>query len=135
MARKINRHIIHCSATPYGRDVTAADIDRWHREKGWSEIGYHFVVRLDGAIEGGRSLEKIGAHVKGHNADSIGTCLIGPGADIGNFYEEQLRALRYLHRSLEEAFAGLSLHAHREYSSKDCPGFDIEELVKYWEEL
>ena len=70
--RHIKRIIIHCSDTPEGRDDTAADIDRWHRAKGWDGIGYHYVVRLDGTIETGRPLERPGAHCAGYNQSSIG---------------------------------------------------------------
>ena len=73
--RAIDTIIVHCSATPAGRDNSAADIRRWHRQRGFSDIGYHFVVRLDGTIEAGRPLELPGAHCRGHNLRSIGVCL------------------------------------------------------------
>ena len=70
--RNINLIIVHCSATPEGRDVSVADIDRWHRERGFDGIGYHYVVYIDGSVHEGRPLNKVGAHCKGHNAHSIG---------------------------------------------------------------
>ena len=76
--REINRIILHCSATPEGRDIDAATIKDWHvNGNGWSDIGYHYVIKLDGDIETGRQLDKVGAHCKGHNKDSIGICYIG----------------------------------------------------------
>ena len=75
--RKINKIIVHCSATPEGRNVSAATIDKWHKERGWSGIGYHYVVKLDGSIEYGRMVDKVGDHCKGHNKSSIGICYIG----------------------------------------------------------
>lgn len=75
--RKIKEIIIHCSATREGRDYTVADIDRWHRERGFFCIGYHFVIYRDGSIHVGRSVEEVGAHCKGHNTVSIGVCYIG----------------------------------------------------------
>ena len=75
--RQINYIIIHCSATKAGRDFHAKDIDKWHRERGFDEIGYNAVVDLDGTVEPGRSESKPGAHCKGHNSDSIGICYIG----------------------------------------------------------
>ncbi len=69
--------IIHCSATRAGQDFTAADIDRWHRQRGFRSIGYHFVVRLDGTIEPGRDVALDGAHCTGWNHRSIGICYIG----------------------------------------------------------
>ena len=76
--RKITEIIIHCADTPERRDVRAADIRKWHvKDNGWNDIGYHYVIDLDGTIEAGRDLETIGAHCKGHNQNSIGICYIG----------------------------------------------------------
>ena len=75
--RAIEELVVHCSATPAGKPFRAADIDRWHREQGWNGIGYHYVITLDGSIEPGRDLEEAGAHVAGHNRNSIGICYIG----------------------------------------------------------
>lgn len=75
--RRINDIILHCSATPEGKDFSVQDIDRWHREKGWDGIGYHYVVYRDGSVHVGRSIDKAGAHCVGHNAHSIGVCYIG----------------------------------------------------------
>ena len=79
--RKIDSIIIHCSATKVGQDFTAADIDRWHRERGFNGIGYHYVVCLDGRLERGRDISLAGAHCKGWNEHSIGICYIG-GLDV-----------------------------------------------------
>ena len=70
--RKIDLIIIHCSATREGQDIGRDEIDKMHRQRGWREIGYHHVVRIDGTIEEGRDEDKIGAHTKGHNKHSIG---------------------------------------------------------------
>ena len=78
--RTIKEIIIHCADTPEGRDDKAADIDRWHKQRGFDRIGYHYVIDLDGTIEAGRDPDCIGAHCKGHNTNSIGICYIG-GAD------------------------------------------------------
>lgn len=75
--RRITEIIVHCSATREGKYFTAEDIDRWHKAQGFACIGYHFVVRTDGRIEMGRSIERVGAHCKGHNGTSIGVCYVG----------------------------------------------------------
>ena len=75
--RPLDTIIIHCSATPEGRDVSADDIRSWHKARGWSDIGYHFVVNIDGFLQMGRPIEQIGAHAKGYNRKSIGICYIG----------------------------------------------------------
>ena len=78
MARKIDKIIIHCAATPEGRDVKTETIKSWHvKGNGWSDIGYHFVIELDGVVKTGRPLHRAGAHTKGHNATSIGICYVG----------------------------------------------------------
>lgn len=135
--RKINEIIIHCSATPEGRDVTAADIDKWHRQRGFACIGYHFVVRLDGRIEFGRPLEKVGAHVKGHNAQSIGIVYIG-GIDRNGQYAdtrtpEQHESLAILLKFLVRAFPSIkAIHGHRDYAAKACPCFDARREYEYF---
>ncbi len=74
---KISEIIIHCTATPAGRDLTAADIRRYHLQRGFETIGYHYVVRLDGTVERGRDEAFVGAHCLGHNNCSIGVAYIG----------------------------------------------------------
>ena len=75
--RKITKIIVHCSATPEGRAVTVEDMDKWHRERGFDSIGYHFIIYLDGSIHLGRPIERPGAHCIGQNITSIGVCYIG----------------------------------------------------------
>lgn len=75
--RRIERIIVHCTATESQREVSVAEIDRWHKGRGWRGIGYHYVVGLDGRIWKGRDEETIGAHCAGHNATSIGVCYVG----------------------------------------------------------
>lgn len=133
--RKIKEIIIHCSDTPAGEDFCAADIDRWHRERGWLCIGYHYVVRLDGTIEEGRDLSLVGAHCAGHNANSIGVCYIGGRSAHGvapvTYYdtrtEAQKKALRTLIADLRKRFgASIKVVGHRDYDKgKLCPCFDV----------
>ena len=75
--RNIDSIIVHCSATKAGQDFTAADIDCWHRERGFNGIGYHYVIRLDGKLEKGRDVSLAGAHCRGWNERSVGICYIG----------------------------------------------------------
>lgn len=131
--RRITKLIMHCSATAEGKSFGAADIDRWHRAQGWAGIGYHFVVRLDGTVEQGRALDRVGAHCSGHNADSIGVCYIGGCAADGKTpkdtrTEAQKLALRNIVTVLRACYPGISLHGHREYANKACPCFDLSEL-------
>lgn len=75
--RTIKYIVIHCSATPEGRHHTAKDIDLWHKQRGFSKIGYNYVIQLNGTIELGRDVDKIPAHVEKFNEESIGICYIG----------------------------------------------------------
>lgn len=126
--RKIDMIIVHCSATPAGRNVSVEDIDRWHRERGFDCIGYHFVVGLDGTVYEGRHVERIGAHCKGYNARSIGVCYIG-GVDEAmrpsdTRTEAQRKALRRLLTELRHSFNGAVIRSHRDFAAKACPSFD-----------
>ena len=131
--RKINKIILHCSATKEGKHYTAKDIDRWHREQGYAMIGYHYVILLDGTVEIGRPLELPGAHCAGHNADSIGICYIGGLDQYGKAKdtrtEQQRHALKQLIDELQTRFPNATVHGHREFANKDCPCFDVENLA------
>ena len=129
--RKITKLIIHCSATPEGRDYTVADIDRWHRARGFKGIGYHYVIYRDGSVHPGRAVEVIGAHCAGQNANSIGICYIGGLAADGKTAKDtrtpaQKEALRKLVAELKAKYPGVTVHGHREFANKACPCFDVK---------
>lgn len=129
--RAIKKIIVHCADTPEGRDDRAADIKRWHtEERGWSDIGYHYVVDLDGTIEPGRPIEKAGAHCTGHNADSIGVCYIG-GCDKkmqpkDTRTDAQKSSLLLLLKYLVAKYPGVTIYGHRDFANKSCPSFDAK---------
>lgn len=121
--------IIHCSATPEGKDFTVADIDRWHKQRGFRKIGYHYVVYRDGTYHAGRSIEEIGAHCTGHNSNSIGICYIGGVAKDGKTPKDtrtdaQKKTLITLVRTMKAKYPGIKIHGHRDYANKACPSFD-----------
>ena len=127
--RTINEIIVHCSATAEGRPFTVADIDRWHRERGFRKIGYHYVIYLDGSIHAGRSEAETGAHCLGHNARSIGVCYIGGCAADGRTPKDtrtpqQKATLATLLRELRCRYPGAEIHGHRDFAAKACPSFD-----------
>lgn len=128
--RKIEKIIIHCSATPEGREVTVADIDRWHRQRGFNGIGYHYVIYSDGTVHQGRPLEMAGAHCLGQNARSIGVCYVGgltadSSAAADTRTPAQKESLRKLVEELKTRFKGVTIHGHREFAAKACPCFDV----------
>lgn len=132
--RKITKIIVHCADTPEGRDDKAADIRRWHKARGFNDIGYHYVVDLDGTIEPGRDVSVAGAHCTGHNADSIGVCYIG-GADTDmtpkdTRTKEQKTALRLLLKYLVQKYPGAKIYGHRDFANKSCPSFDAKTEYK-----
>lgn len=138
--RQIDKIIIHCSATPENREVTTEEIRQWHLDKGWSDIGYHFVIELDGKINKGRNIEDIGAHVSGLNSNSIGICYVG-GLDK-NMNPRDTRtiqqrvALDNLVLDLKDNFPEAEVCGHNEFSSKACPSFDVKkefkDILTFW---
>lgn len=126
--RPIDEIIIHCSATKELHDFKAADIRRWHLQRGFADIGYHFVVGLDGSVETGRNIEKIGAHCLNHNRRSVGICYIGGldsnGKPADTRTVEQRVALPELIRRIRRHHPRTSVHGHREFAAKACPCFD-----------
>lgn len=131
MARKIDKIFIHCSATPEGRDVKTETIKSWHvKGNGWSDIGYHFVIELDGAVNNGRPLHRSGAGVKGHNAHSIHVCYVG-GMDKDKNAKDtrtdaQRKALDQLVADLKMDYPTATIHGHNEFAAKACPSFDVQ---------
>lgn len=129
--RNIKEIIVHCSATPEGRDYTVADIDRWHKQRGWKGIGYHYVVYRDGSVHKGRDVSEIGAHCEGHNTNSIGICYIGGCSSDGKTPKDtrtpaQRAALRDLVELLRSEYTNATIHGHREFAAKACPCFDVK---------
>ncbi|TVQ57047.1 MAG: hypothetical protein EA355_05400 [Rhodobacteraceae bacterium] len=133
--RAIDKIIWHCAATPEGRDVSVDTIRSWHvdpapRGRGWSDIGYHYVITLDGVVHEGRPLDRPGAHTQGHNRNSIGLCYVG-GVDAqmrpkDTRTPEQRRALYKLTEGLMKRFPGATVHGHNEFAAKACPSFDVQ---------
>jgi len=121
--REINKLIIHCAATPNGRETTVEDIDRWHKARGWQCIGYHYVIYLDGSVHVGRPEEMVGAHAVNQNEHSIGICLIG----TDQFTPEQWAALTVLVTDLLKKYPKAAVVGHGDLPSvnKKCPGFNV----------
>ena len=134
--RAIKKIIVHCSATPRNKDFSAEDIRDWHvKGNGWDDIGYHFVVRLNGQIEYGRMVDKYGAHVSGHNYDSLGVCYIGGMDKEMKCWEDtrtdqQKESLILLFKTLKKFHPEAVVHGHRDFSTKECPSFDATKEYK-----
>ena len=123
--RIIDKLIIHCSDTPKSMDVGAKEIGRWHEQRGFNKIGYHYVIRRDGSLEVGRMESVIGAHCFGQNRRSLGVCLVGRG----EYTKKQFTALKRLSDELKNRYVGLKIKGHYSYSKKTCPMFNVEEWL------
>lgn len=122
--------VVHCSATHPGMDIGRDEIDRWHKDRGWSGIGYHYVIRRDGILESGRRIGAKGAHARGYNHKSVGVCMVG-GVDRyndpqDNFTDRQWNQLRTTLSELRAAFPDAKIIGHNEISAKACPSFDVQ---------
>jgi len=135
--RKIDKIIVHCSGTPELTDFDVEDIRDWHvNGNSWSDVGYHFIIKLDGAIQDGRPIKKIGAHVKGKNRSSIGICYIGGmNRDMTNWEdtrtEKQKESLLKLINDLKERFPNTIVYGHKDFTNKKlCPSFNAKQEYK-----
>lgn len=122
--------VVHCAATKPTMDIGLREIRQWHRERGWLDIGYHFVIRRDGTVETGRPQDVIGAHVEGHNYESLGICMAGginqSGKPENNFTPAQFESLRTLLDTLKADYPSARIVGHRDLDSKKaCPSFDV----------
>ena len=133
--RKIDKIIIHCSATKEGQHFTAEDIDCWHKARGFAKIGYHHVVYLDGSVHKGRDESLLGAHCLGHNATSVGVCYIGgldaDGKPKDTRTEAQKNALKKLVGQLKVRYPKATVHGHNEFAAKACPCFNVKKEFSY----
>ena len=133
--RTINEIIVHCSATPEGKDYTLDTIRQWHLQRGFSDIGYHYIIHPDGLVEEGRDVNIAGAHCSGHNSKSIGICYIG-GMTADNKKAKDTRTdaqkvnLKVLLQAMRKLYPNAKIHGHRDFAAKDCPSFDATEEYK-----
>jgi N-acetylmuramoyl-L-alanine amidase len=131
--RKINKIIIHCTATPEGREHDVADIRRWHLKRGFNDIGYHYLIHIDGTIEEGRPINKQGAHCSGQNRGSIGICYVGGmSKDMKKAKDTRTQAqkdslIKLMHELIYKYNKDMTIHGHNEYANKACPSFNVQE--------
>lgn len=144
--RLVNKIIIHCTATEDGKDIRAKEIKAYHvNVKGWRNIGYHYVIDLDGTVESGRPISQPGAHCLGQNAHSIGVAYVGGlknGKPADTRTPAQKAALLKLVTKLVTLYR-CEVHGHCEYAKKACPCFDVQveygkiksQVQKKWMEM
>lgn len=132
--RSINLIVVHCTATEEGKDYSVAEIRRWHLKRGFSDIGYHYLIGIDGKVHEGRNVNISGAHTAGYNAHSIGVCYVG-GLDKNHKAKDtrtpaQKASLLRLLTDLKKIYPKATIHGHREYANKACPCFDAKNEYK-----
>jgi N-acetyl-anhydromuramyl-L-alanine amidase AmpD len=133
----IDMIVVHCAATKPEMDIGYAEIDQWHKDRGWSGCGYHHIIRRDGTVEDGRSESTQGAHAKAVNSHSVGVCLVG-GMDVSggpdcNFSFAQFDALDGLLRNIVSRHPTITqIVSHRDVDDhgKTCPNFDASAFAK-----
>lgn len=123
--------VVHCSATKPHQHIGVEEIRKWHKDRGWDDVGYHFVIRRNGTVEAGRPLNVAGAHVEGWNHCTWGICLVGgldaEGHAVDNFTSDQKEMLKYLIEYLRWRAPRADVQGHRDFPDvhKDCPCFDV----------
>ena len=132
--RRINLLVIHSTATPEGRHHTIEDITEWHKKRGFRSIGYHYVIYIDGSIHEGRNINTAGAHLKGHNANSIGVAYVG-GTDNrlrpkDTRNDAQMKALETIVKEIITIYPNIEIAGHSQFSQTACPSFDVPSWLR-----
>lgn len=137
--KSVDYLVVHCSATKEDQDIGVNEIRRWHRQRGFFDVGYHYVIRRDGSIEKGREDNVPGAHARGFNHRSLGICLVGGVESNGktaeqNFTPQQYETLKSLLFNLKREYPEATVLGHRDLPNvnKACPSFDMPELWAHW---
>ena len=125
--REIDRVFIHCSASGNKKHDDVSVIRKWHKERGWSDVGYHYFITFDGTLQEGRDIERTPAAQRGHNTGTIAICL--HGLDYDDFTEDQFDTLRKLCGDIYIDIEDVTFHGHCEVAAKDCPVFDYQEVL------
>ena len=127
--RRVERVFLHCSASDVPAHDNVATIRRWHKDRGFSDIGYHFFIHKNGKISKGRDIEKSPAAQKGNNKNTIAICLHGLLKE--KFTKAQYKAVGKLCKEINDSyFKNISFHGHKEVSAKACPVFDYKKVLK-----
>jgi N-acetyl-anhydromuramyl-L-alanine amidase AmpD len=131
---RTNYIVVHCAATPPQLDIGVEEIRKWHTDKGWIDVGYHYVIRRDGTEEIGRPADVMGAHVRGHNDESIAVCLVGGvdeyNAPENNFTYLQWETLKSRVSLLQSIYPEAEVVGHNQLDPhKACPSFDVQDWL------
>lgn len=131
--RKIDTIVIHCTATMPGQSVTIDDVRRWHVDgNGWSDVGYHALITLDGKLQFGRDISRIGAGVKGHNKNTVHVAYVGgcdeDGKPCDTINAQQIGALHGYVAGVVTVLGPMAVKGHNDFTDeKACPSFNVAE--------
>ena len=134
--RKINLIVVHCTATEEGKDYTVDWIRKVHKSKGYSDIGYHYVIYRDGSLHVGRNINLVGAHARGFNTGSIGVVYVGgcPKGDLKHNKDtrtpQQKETLLHLLKDLRKMYPHARIVGHKDLNATGCPSFDAKTEYK-----
>ena len=131
--------VVHCAATPADMDIGVKEIRHWHLQRGFSDVGYHYIIRRDGTVEKGRTDTTPGAHARGYNMHSLGICMVGGSKKNStlaedNFTQPQFKSLQKLLTDLKVSHPDAEILGHRDLPgvTKACPSFDVREWLLYY---
>jgi N-acetylmuramoyl-L-alanine amidase len=131
LRKRTNKIIIHFTETPEFQDFDVDDVRDWHLKNGWSDIGYHFLVNLDGTVELGRQIDLIGSHCYGENYDSIGVCYVGGKCTDGTLADtrtpEQMKSIDIVISFIRSMYGYIPCYGHNDFSDKVCPGYNAKD--------
>ena len=126
--RRIEKVFVHCSASDYPQHDNVETMRKWHLERGWQDVGYHYFIRKNGQVDIGRDIEKTPAAQVGHNRGSIAICLHGLKKEL--FTPQQFKSLVELCKQIDSAYENqIVFRGHCEVSDKDCPVFDYRRVL------
>jgi N-acetylmuramoyl-L-alanine amidase len=124
--RKVETVFIHCSASDHPSHDDVSVMRKWHKKRGFNDVGYNYYIKKDGTIQEGRPVNKIPAAQKGHNRGSIAICVGG----LAEFTDDSLEALKMLCRAISSEYGNaIIFRGHREVANKTCPVFDYKAVL------
>jgi N-acetylmuramoyl-L-alanine amidase len=130
LRKHTNKIIIHYTETVEHQDFDIDDVREWHTLRGFSDIGYHFLIKLDGTVQFGRQIDLVGAHCHGQNYDSIGVCYVGGKCTDGTLADtrtpEQMKSLETTIAFIRSVYGYIPCFGHNDYSEKVCPGYNVK---------
>lgn len=128
MTRKIDSIVVHCSDSPDYLDIGAKEINEWHIQRGWREIGYHYVIRRNGEIEKGRPEEVSGAHAKGANGRSLGIVWVGRNSISPEQNKSLIGLINWLRGKYNIEIDNVKGHCEAVETDKTCPNINMNRL-------